>query len=426
MSSATPAAASPAAQVDGQRKDFRRLGILGDWERPYLTMDPAYEAEQLRAFARIFANGHVYKGFKPVHWCLDCGSALAEAEVEYADKKSPAIDVRFRVLDEAALLAAFDGDAASNTAGPVSIPIWTTTPWTLPANQAVALHPDLEYALVSFDGAAGRERIVVARDLLAEATRRWGVEHFEELAVCRGAALEGLLLQHPFLERQVPVILGEHVTIEAGTGAVHTAPGHGHEDFVVGQRYDLAVENPVGDDGRFKPGTEFVAGKNVFEANPVIVALLEERGALLHHAGMQHSYPHCWRHKTPLIFRATPQWFISMDREGLRKNALEAIGTVQWMPAWGENRIRAMVEGRPDWCISRQRTWGVPIALFVDRETGEPHPRSRCACSRRWRSVWQRTASTRGGSWSPPSCWARKPRATRRCATSWTCGSIRA
>ena len=364
------------AQVDGQRKDFRRLGILGDWERPYLTMDPAYEAEQLRAFARIFANGHVYKGFKPVHWCLDCGSALAEAEVEYADKKSPAIDVRFRVLDEAALLAAFGGDAASNTTGPLSIPIWTTTPWTLPANQAVALHPDLEYALVSFAGAAGRERIVLARDLLADATRRWGVEHFEELAVCRGAALEGLLLQHPFLDRQVPVILGEHVTIEAGTGAVHTAPGHGHEDFVVGQRYDLAVENPVGDDGRFKPGTEFVAGKNVFEANPVIVALLEERGALLHHEGMQHSYPHCWRHKTPLIFRATPQWFISMDREGLRSSALQAIGTVQWMPAWGENRIRAMVEGRPDWCISRQRSWGVPIALFVDRETGEPHPES--------------------------------------------------
>ena len=364
------------AQVDGQRKDFRRLGILGDWERPYLTMDPAYEAEQLRAFARIFANGHVYKGFKPVHWCLDCGSALAEAEVEYADKKSPAIDARFRVIDEAALLAAFGGAAASNTAGPASIPIWTTTPWTLPANQAVALHPDLEYALVSFTGAAGPERIVVARDLLSQATRRWGVEHFEELAVCRGAALEGLLLQHPFLERQVPVILGEHVTIEAGTGAVHTAPGHGHEDFIVGQRYDLAVENPVDDDGRFKPGTEFVAGKSVFEANPVIVALLEERGALLHHEGMQHSYPHCWRHKTPLIFRATPQWFISMDREGLRTGALTAIGAVQWMPGWGENRIRAMVEGRPDWCISRQRSWGVPIALFVDRETGEPHPDS--------------------------------------------------
>jgi isoleucyl-tRNA synthetase len=364
------------AQVDGQRRDFRRLGILGDWERPYLTMDPAYEAEQLRAFARIFANGHVYKGFKPVHWCLDCGSALAEAEVEYADRKSPAIDVRYRAVDGDALVAAFGGDAASNVEGPVSIPIWTTTPWTLPASQAVALHPELEYALVSYAGPGGRERLVVARELLAEVTRRWGIEHFEELAVCRGAALEGLQLHHPFLPREVPVILGEHVTTEAGTGAVHTAPGHGHDDYIVGQRYGIPVENPVLGDGRFRDGTEAVAGMKVFDANPVIVELLEARGALLHHAPLLHSYPHCWRHKTPLIFRATPQWFVGMDREGLRARALEVIGQVQWMPAWGENRIRAMVEGRPDWCISRQRTWGVPIALFVDRETGEPHPDS--------------------------------------------------
>jgi isoleucyl-tRNA synthetase len=364
------------AQVDGQRRDFRRLGILGDWERPYLTMDPAYEAEQLRAFARIFANGHVYKGFKPVHWCLDCGSALAEAEVEYADKKSPAIDVRYRAVDGDALVAAFGGDAASNVEGPVSIPIWTTTPWTLPASQAVTLHPELEYALISYAGARGRERLVVARELLAEVTRRWGIEHFEELAVCRGMALEGLQLRHPYLPREVPVILGEHVTTEAGTGAVHTAPGHGHDDYIVGQRYGIPVENPVLGDGRFREGTEAVAGMKVFDANPVIVELLEARGALLHHAPMLHSYPHCWRHKTPLIFRATPQWFVGMDREGLRSRALETIGEVQWMPAWGENRIRAMVEGRPDWCISRQRTWGVPIALFVDRETGEPHPDS--------------------------------------------------
>jgi isoleucyl-tRNA synthetase len=364
------------AQVDGQRRDFRRLGVLGDWQRPYLTMDPAYEAEQLRAFARILANGHVYKGFKPVHWCLDCGSALAEAEVEYADKQSPAIDVRFRVVDDAILLEAFGGAAASRGEGPASIPIWTTTPWTLPANQAVALHPALEYVLISFEGPAGRERIVIARDLLAQATRRWGIERFEELAVCRGSALEGLMLRHPFLSREVPVILGEHVTIEAGTGAVHTAPGHGHDDFIVGQRYGLAVENPVLGDGRFRTGTEAVAGLQVFAANPVIVELLEQRGALLHHEPMQHSYPHCWRHKTPLIFRATPQWFVSMDREGLREDALQAIGEVRWMPGWGENRIRGMVEGRPDWCISRQRTWGVPLALFVDRETGEPHPDS--------------------------------------------------
>jgi isoleucyl-tRNA synthetase len=364
------------SQVAGQRRDFKRLGILGDWERPYLTMDPAYEAEQLRAFARILANGHVYKGFKPVHWCLDCGSALAEAEVEYADKKSPAIDVRYRVVDEEALLAAFGGAARVEVAGPVSIPIWTTTPWTLPASQAVALHPELEYALISFEGPAGHERLVVARDLVAATTRRWGIEHFEELAVCRGAALEGLVLRHPYLERQVPVILGEHVTTEAGTGAVHTAPGHGHDDFIVGRRYQLEVDNPVLDDGRFRAGTEAVAGLRVFDANPVIVELLEARGALLHHEPMLHSYPHCWRHKTPLIFRATPQWFVGMDRAGLRERALQAIGAVEWMPGWGEHRIRAMVEGRPDWCISRQRTWGVPIALFVDRDSGEPHPDS--------------------------------------------------
>jgi isoleucyl-tRNA synthetase len=365
-----------SAQVDGQRRDFRRLGVLGDWDRPYLTMDPAYEAEQLRAFARILANGHLYKGFKPVHWCLDCRSALAEAEVEYADRKSPAIDVRFRVVDEEALLAAFGGEARSRTEGPVSIAIWTTTPWTLPANQAVALHPDLEYALISFVAGPGVERVVVARDLLAQTTRRWGIEHFEELAVCRGAALEGLELEHPFQPRRVPVILGEHVTIEAGTGAVHTAPGHGHDDFVIGQRYGLAVDNPVLDDGSFRADAGPVAGVSVFDANPLIVRLLEERGALLHHESWRHSYPHCWRHRSPLIFRATPQWFIGMDRAGLRARALEAIGQVQWMPGWGENRIRAMVEGRPDWCISRQRTWGVPIALFVDRETGEPHPDS--------------------------------------------------
>jgi isoleucyl-tRNA synthetase len=363
------------AQVDGQRKDFRRLGILGDWERPYLTMDPDYEAEQLRAFAQIFANGHVYNGFKPVHWCLDCGSALAEAEVEYADKQSPAIDVRFRAQEEDAVLAAFGGDARSGS-GPVSIPIWTTTPWTLPANQAVALHPALEYALVQYTGPAGPERVVLARDLLTQVMRRWEVEHFEELAVCRGESLEGIKLRHPFLDRVVPVILGEHVTIEAGTGAVHTAPGHGHDDYIVGQRYGLEVDNPVGNDGRFRAGTEAVAGMNVFEANPVIVELLKARGVLLCHEPMRHSYPHCWRHKTPLIFRATPQWFISMDREGLRQRALEVIGGVQWTPAWGENRIRAMVDGRPDWCISRQRSWGVPIALFVDRESGEPHPDS--------------------------------------------------
>ena len=364
------------SQVEAQRDDFRRLGVLADWERPLLTMDPAYEAAQIRAFARILANGHVYKGFKPVHWCLDCTSALAEAEVEYAEHTSPAIDVRFPVVDQDAALAAFEGAARSNSAGPLSLPIWTTTPWTLPANQAVALHPDYEYALVGFEGGAGYERVIIARDLLTPVMRRWGVAHFEELAVTRGRALEGVTLEHPFQSRNVPVVLAEYVTLEAGTGAVHTAPGHGHEDFATGRRYGLHVDNPVQDDGTFRADAEPVGGLQVFAANPVIVAELERRGRLLHSESYLHSYPHCWRHKSPVIFRATPQWFIGMEREGLREQAVAAIRTVRWMPDWGEARIHAMVEGRPDWCISRQRTWGVPIPLFVNRATGQPHPES--------------------------------------------------
>ncbi len=363
-------------QVEGQSRDFQRLGVLGDWENPYLTMEPAYEAEQLRAFAAIIANGHLYKGYKPVHWCLDCGSALAEAEVEYADRTSPAIDVRFRVVDEDRVLDAFGGDARARTDGPLSLPIWTTTPWTLPANRAVSLHPDFEYALLGFTGPAGPERIIVARDLVAPVTRRYGIEHFEELAVCPGSALEHVKLSHPFYDRIVPVVLGDHVTLEAGTGAVHTAPGHGQEDFAVGVEYGLPLDNPVDRRGVFVAGTALFEGQHVFKANPVIVELLAERGALLHHEAFGHSYPHCWRHKTPVIFRATPQWFISMDKAGLREQALNAIGGVSWTPDWGENRIRGMVDGRPDWCISRQRTWGVPIALFAEARTGDPHPDS--------------------------------------------------
>ncbi len=363
-------------QVDAQRADFRRLGVLGDWDNPYLTMDPRYEAEQLRAFARILDNGHVFRGYKPVHWCLDCASALAEAEVEYADRTSPAIDVRFRVVDEAAVLGHFGADARARRDGELSVVIWTTTPWTLPANQAVSLHPEFEYALLLFDAGAGPERVIVARDLVAEVTRRWEIEHFEELAVCRGAELQGVLLQHPFYDRQVPIVTGDHVTLEAGTGAVHTAPGHGHDDFIIGQRWDLPMDNPVGPDGRFRDGTPIFAGEQVFEANPHIVETLREHSRLIRHERFQHSYPHCWRHKTPVIFRATPQWFISLDQKGLRGQALEAIRTVRWTPDWGQSRIEGMVEGRPDWCISRQRTWGVPIALFIHRETDEPHPGS--------------------------------------------------
>jgi len=361
-------------QVDAQRTDFMRMGVLGDWYRPYLTMAPGYEAEQLRAFALVIRNGHLYKGYKPVHWCLDCRSALAEAEVEYHDKQSPMVDVRFVVVDEADFLRRFaHADAGT---GRISIPIWTTTPWTLPGNQAVALNAEYEYALIQLDAGAGPERLLVARELVASVTQRYRQEQFTELGVRIGSAFAGLKLQHPFYDRQVPVILGDHVTLDAGTGAVHTAPGHGHEDFDAGVAYGLPLENPVGPDGRFLPGTPLVAGEHVEEANKHIQEILRERGMLLASGRIKHSYPHCWRHKTPVIFRATPQWFISMDQAGLRAGALAAIKTVRWTPEWGEARITGMIENRPDWCISRQRTWGVPIALFVHKETGALHPRT--------------------------------------------------
>jgi isoleucyl-tRNA synthetase len=363
-----------ASQVDGQREDFKRLGVLGDWDRPYLTMLPEYEAQQLRAFAGIIRNGHLMRGFKPVHWCLDCRSSLAEAEVEYEERSSPSIDVRFAVLDTADLARRFG--VAAELAANASVVIWTTTPWTLPANQAVCVHPELDYLLAEVDAGSGREHIVVAAALLESVAKRAGLGHVRNVAHATGGALEGLRLGHPFYERQVPVILGEHVTLDSGTGAVHTAPGHGVEDYVVGRRYGLAVDNPVGPDGRFIEGTPLFEGQQVFKANDAVVATLQERGRLLKHESYVHSYPHCWRHKTPVIFRATPQWFIGMEKQGLRGAALEEIRKVRWVPGWGEQRIAGMVEGRPDWCISRQRAWGVPLALFVHKKTGEPHPRS--------------------------------------------------
>ena len=363
-----------SSQVDGQRDDFKRLGVLGDWERPYLTMLPKYEAEQLRAFAAIIRNGHLVRGFKPVHWCLDCRSSLAEAEVEYEERTSPSIDVRFAVADPADLAARFQVDAAK--AAEASIPIWTTTPWTLPANQAVCLHPELDYVLVEADAGAGREHFVIAAALLESVAKRTGLSHLRNVAHATGAALEGLKLHHPFYDRVVPVILGEHVTTDSGTGAVHTAPGHGVEDYLVGRSYSLPVDNPVGADGKFIAGTPLFGGQQVFAANDAVVATLEQHGRLIKHEPIQHSYPHCWRHKTPVIFRATPQWFISMEQGGLRAKALQEIRKVRWVPGWGEQRIAGMVETRPDWCISRQRAWGVPLALFVHKTTGESHPRT--------------------------------------------------
>ncbi len=356
-------------QVDRQREDFKRLGVLGDWDDPYLTMNPAQEADIIRSLGRIAANGHIVKGAKPVHWCTDCGSALAEAEVEYKDKESWAIDVRFEALDPDTLASRFDGDAGS---GRLSVVIWTTTPWTLPANQAVALNPGLDYVLVQ----AGEERLVLAEGMLQPAMTRWGIGDYRILGRAQGEALEHLRLRHPFYTREVPLILGDHVTLDAGTGAVHTAPGHGVEDFVVGQHYDLPVDNPVNGNGVFVEGTELFAGEHVFAANDHVLEVLRERNALLHAEKLQHSYPVCWRHKTPIIFRATPQWFIGMEKNGLREAAMGEIDKVEWIPDWGRARIHGMVANRPDWCISRQRTWGVPIALFVHRDNGELHPQT--------------------------------------------------
>ena len=365
-----------AEQIDLQRQDFKRLGVLGDWERPYLTMSPRYEAQQLRAFGRIIRNGHLYKGVKPVHWCLDCRSALAEAEVEYAEKTSAAIDVAFRVADLRDLEKRFGLAQGALGQAPAELAIWTTTPWTLPANQAVALRDEFRYALVEAHLGGGRRRLILAAELLEGCLQRYGATGHECLAEAEGRALEGLKLEHPFQERQVPVILGEHVTLEAGTGAVHTAPGHGQEDYVVGQRYGLPVVNPVGNDGRFLPDTPIVAGLKVEDANTVLLEVLTRGDRLLAHQKLKHSYPHCWRHKTPVIFRATPQWFIGMEQNHLREHALRDIKTVSWTPDWGEQRISGMIEGRPDWCISRQRLWGVPIPLFVHARSGELHPRT--------------------------------------------------
>ena len=353
-------------QVEAQRADFVRMGVFGDWDNPYLTMDFRFEANIVRTLAKIIDRGHLHRGFKPVHWCLDCGSALAEAEVEYRDKQSSAIDVAFPFVDRAAVSKQLGCDESE----PVELAIWTTTPWTLPANRGVALSGELDYVLLAFNG----RRVVVAEALADTCAQRFGADTAEIVGRAKGSALEGLLLLPPFDETPVPIVLGDHVTTEAGTGCVHTAPAHGLEDFDMGQRYDLEVYNPVGGNGVYHPDTPVFAGQHIFKANDDIVAALSERGILLCHEPFQHSYPHCWRHKTPIIFRATPQWFISMTGNGLLSAAQKAVEGVQWIPDWGRARIDSMLADRPDWCISRQRTWGVPIALFVHKVTGDLHP----------------------------------------------------
>ena len=357
-------------QIAGQMKDFKRLGVFGDWEHPYETMDYKTEADTIRALGRVIANGHFIRGSKPVYWCIDCQSALAEAEVEYYDVKSDAIDVMFKAADEDAVLKAFNTSAGE---GSVCCVIWTTTPWTLPANRAICLNEALEYSLVQVKGDRAM-RLVLATELVKSVMERCEIEDYEILATTSGKALELLKFNHPFLNISVPIILGSHVTLEAGTGCVHTAPAHGLDDYNVGTRYGISVDNPVGPDGCFVKGTEHFEGLNVFKANPEVIKLLQSNGSLLCARKIEHSYPHCWRHKTPVIFRATPQWFITMDGNGLRARALEEIKKVRWIPSWGQNRIEAMVSQRTDWCISRQRTWGMPCAVLINKETGEIHP----------------------------------------------------
>lgn len=360
-------------QIDSQRSSFIRLGVLADWKHPYITMDFQYEADIIRSLARIIKNGHLHKGYKPVHWCLDCASALAEAEVEYKDKSSSSVYIRFQVKDGEKEKLPFKQAIGDRE---VAFAVWTTTPWTLPANEAVALHPEHEYVLVDVQDKKRPQALIMVAELLDSVMNRLGIKDYKVLAKVRGTELQGILLQHPFYDRIVPVVLGEHVTLDSGTGAVHTAPAHGQEDYELGLRYKLPLDNPVGSNGCYISTTALFAGEHVLKVNEKILTVLREKGNLLHEETIVHSYPHCWRHKTALIFRATQQWFIGMEQKGLREKSLAEIKKVKWVPAWGEARIEGMIEGRPDWCISRQRIWGVPLSLCVHKETGELHPKT--------------------------------------------------
>ncbi len=368
-------------QVERQKTDFIRLGVLGDWDNPYLTMNFQTEAGIIRALGKIYQNGYLYQGQKPVNWCIDCGSALAEAEVEYEDKTSPAIDVGFEVQFSAQpLLQEAFGIPIPATAQTFAI-IWTTTPWTLPANQAVSIHPDFDYALIQ----TARGLLILAEELKQACLERYHLSG-ETLATCKGQALEHLSLHHPFESRTVSVICGKHVTLEAGTGLVHTAPAHGLDDYFVGQNYGLPSESPVNGEGKFFDSTPLVGGLSVWKANDVVIDTLKSNEHLFCLKKIDHSYPHCWRHKTPIIFRATPQWFIGMNQQhsndsiaqkkSLRELAMHAVESTAFYPTWGRARLEAMIKNRPDWCISRQRNWGVPMTFFVHKDTHVPHSRS--------------------------------------------------
>ncbi len=371
--------------IDRNRQEFKRLGIFGEWDTPYLTINREYEAGVIDVFAELVARGYVYRSLRPIHWCISCETALAEAELEYDQLTSPSVYVAFPMVDDV-------GDVLPAGAGkPVELLIWTTTPWTLPANLAIALHPDLTYSLVRYvhegkerfgllaDGVRTRKiedadgQVVeqIQEELLEYVMDTCGVETFERLGQVEGRALAGKRYRHVFVDRVSPVVLADYVTLAEGTGCVHTAPGHGVEDFLTGRECGLEIYSPVNDHGRLTDDVPHFAGMQVFEADPKIVAHLEQIGALLHSEDYPHRYPNCWRCRNPVIFRATTQWFVDVDRDGFRQRMLDGIGDVQWVPDWGERRIRGMVENRPDWCISRQKSWGVPIPAFYCKGCGE-------------------------------------------------------
>jgi isoleucyl-tRNA synthetase len=361
-------------QIERQKRDFQRLGVLGDWDRPYLTMAYGNEADEIRVLGRLLEKGYVYRGLKPVNWCFDCGSALAEAEVEYEDREDPAIDVGFPFAEPEKLARAFN--TAVNKKG--FAVIWTTTPWTLPGNQALNVHPELDYNLVDTE----KGLLILAAELQKACLERYKLAG-KTVASCKGRALEGIRFKHPFYEREAPVYLGEYVTLDTGTGIVHSAPAYGVEDFESCRRYGMKDEEiltPVMGDGRFASSLPLFGGLSIWDANAKIIDELERRGALFHKEKYFHSYMHCWRHKTPVILRATTQWFAAMDKpvngETLRSTALRGIDETQFFPPWGQARLRGMIENRPDWTLSRQRQWGVPMPFFLHRETGKLHPRT--------------------------------------------------